>query len=92
LLLLEDIMRSELIFGAMTFVSNRFLLVRLAAKATRSFHRSNARIADTANDVFERFAHANPVAGFPCRNLESFPVAAQLETHSSYEDLVQSVA
>ena len=86
-------MRSELIFGAMTYVPNRFLLVRLAAKATRSFHRSNTRIADTANEVFERFTHANPLAGVPyTSNLQSFPYAAQRETRSSYEDLEQSVA
>ena len=86
-------MRSELIFGAMTHVSNRFLLVRLAAKATRSFHRSNTRVTDTANDVLARFAHANPLAGVRyTSNLQSFPYAAQRETGSSYEDLEQSVA
>jgi hypothetical protein len=86
-------MRSELIFGAMTYVPNRFLLVRLAAKATRSFHRSNTRVADTANEVFERFTHANPLAGVPyTSNLQSFPYAAQRETRSSDEDLEQSVA
>jgi hypothetical protein len=86
-------MRSELIFGAMTYVSNRFLLTRLASKATRSFHRPNTRIPDTANAVFERFAHADPFAGVPhSGNLQSFPCAAQSETHSSYDDLEQSVA
>jgi hypothetical protein len=86
-------MRSELVFRAMTHVSNRFLLVRLAAKATRSFHRSNTRIADTANDVLGRFAHANPLAGVPdTSKLQSLPCAAQPETRSSYEDLEQSVA
>jgi hypothetical protein len=84
-------LRSELIFGAMTYVPNRFLLVRLAAKATRSFHRSNTRIADTANAVFERFTHANPLAGVPySSNLQSFPYTAQREHRSSYEE--QSVA
>jgi hypothetical protein len=86
-------MRSELVFGAVTNVSNRFLLARLAAKATRSFHRPNTRIADTVNEVFEHFAHANPLAGVPCTSkLQSFPCAAQSENHSSYEDLEQSVA
>jgi hypothetical protein len=86
-------MRSELIFGAMTYVSNRFLLTRLASKATRSFHRSNTRIEDTANEVFERFTHVNPLAGVSCAaNLQSFPCAAQEENHSSYDDLEQSVA
>jgi hypothetical protein len=86
-------MRSELIFGAMTYVSNRFLLTRLASKATRSFHRPNTRIEDTANEVFERFTHVNPLAGFTnAGNLQSFPHVAQGEAHSSYDDLEQSVA
>jgi hypothetical protein len=86
-------MRSELIFGAMTYVSNRFLLTRLASKATRSFHRPNTRIEDTANEVFDRFAHVNPLAGvLYASNLQSFPSAAQGETVLSYDDLEQSVA
>jgi hypothetical protein len=86
-------MRSDLIFGAMTYVSNRFLLTRLASKATRRFHRPNTRIEDTANEVFERFTRVNPVAGVPdAGNLQSFPCAAQGETHSSYDDLEQYVA
>ena len=86
-------MRSELIFGAMAYVSNRFLLTRVAAKATRRFHRPNTRIQDTANEVFERFTRANPLAGVPhTSNLQSFPCAAQAEPHPFYEDLEQSVA
>jgi hypothetical protein len=56
-------MRSKLVFNAMTHVSNRYLLARLAARATRRFHRPNTRIQDTTNDVFDRFTRANPVAG-----------------------------
>ena len=86
-------MRSELIFGAMSYISNRFLLARLASKATRSFHRPNTRIEDTANEVFERFSHANPLTGTSyAANLQLCPGAAQGETHSFYEDLEQSVA
>ena len=86
-------MRSEVVFGAMTYVSNRFLLTRLASRATRSFHRPNTRIQDTANDVFERFSHANPLPSASYRsNLQLYPSAAQCETHSFYEDLEQSVA
>jgi hypothetical protein len=89
----EDTMRSELVFGAMTYVSKRFLLTRLASKATRKFHRPNTRIHDTTNGVFERFTRANPLAGLPYTgNLQSFPRAARGETHSVYEDLEQSVA
>ena len=54
-------MRSELIFGAMTHVSNRYLLTKLASKATRKFHRPNTRIQDTANDVFLHFSRSNPI-------------------------------
>jgi hypothetical protein len=86
-------MRSELVFGAMTYVSNHFLLARLASKATRSFHRPNTRIEDTANEVFELFTQANPLAGVSyAGNLQSFPCAAQGETNSPYEELEQSVA
>jgi hypothetical protein len=88
----EDTMRSELVFGALAFVSNRFLLTRVAANATRKFHRPNTRIEDTANEVFGRFRHANPLAVVSrIGNLEPFPSPAQAETHP-YEDLEQSVA
>jgi hypothetical protein len=36
-------MRSELFFGAMTHVSNRLLLTKLAAMATRKLPRPNTR-------------------------------------------------
>jgi hypothetical protein len=86
-------MRSELVFGAMTYVSKRFLLTRVAAKATRRFHRPNTRIQDTANEVFERFTRANPLAGVACLdNLQSFPRAAQGEPQPFHEDREQSVA
>jgi hypothetical protein len=49
-------MRSDLIFDAMAHVSNRFLLTKLASKATRKFHRPNTRIQDTMNDVFVHFS------------------------------------
>ena len=55
-------MRSELVFGAMAHVPNRFLLTKLASKAVRKLHRPNTRIQNTANDVFARFTHANPIA------------------------------
>jgi hypothetical protein len=76
-----------------TNVSNRFLLTRLAAKATRRFHRPNTRIEDTANEVFERFTRMNPLAGVSyAGNLQPFPRAARGETESSYDALQQSVA
>jgi hypothetical protein len=86
-------MRSDLVFGAMTHVSNRFLLTRVAANATRKFHRPNTRIQNTANEVFERFRRANPLAVVSySSNLQPFPRTAQDETRRFYEDLEQSVA
>jgi hypothetical protein len=89
----EDTMRSELVFRAMTYVSNRFLLTKVAAKATRKFHRPNTRIQDTTNEVLGRFRHANPLAIVSCIGKpEAFPSIAQAEAHPFYEELEQSVA
>jgi len=54
-------MRSELVFGAMENVPNRFLLAKLAATATRKFHRPHTRVEDTVNDVLVRFGCASPI-------------------------------
>ena len=54
-------MRSDLVFGAMANVSNRFLLTKLAAKATRRFHRPHGRIQETTNTVLVRFCAMNPM-------------------------------
>ena len=48
-------MRSELIFKALVYESNRYQLCRLIAKGTRKLHRPNTRLQETANDVLERF-------------------------------------
>jgi hypothetical protein len=89
-------MRSELIFNATTYVSNRYLLVMLASKAARKLHRPNTRIEDTANDAFARFARAEPRADVPRKgNLQPFPCfpyAAKAETPSLRADLKRSVA
>jgi hypothetical protein len=53
-------MRSELIFGALTHVSNRYQLCQLASKATRKLHKPNSRLQDTTNEVLYRFRTANP--------------------------------
>ena len=92
-MLLEDMMRSELIFGATSYVSNRFLLTRLASKAIRKLHRPNTRIEDTTNDVLVRFSRANPLAGASyVHNLQPFPYIVHAETQSLREHLSQSVA
>jgi hypothetical protein len=55
-------MRSELIFGALTHVSNRYQLCQLASKATRKLHKPNTRLQDTMNDVLVRFRVSSPSA------------------------------
>lgn len=86
-------MRSELVFAAMTHVSNRFLLTNVAAKATRKFHWPNTRIQETTNSVLVRFSRANPLASAPrTGSLQSFPRAAREEVHSLCADQERSVA
>ncbi|WP_158942160.1 hypothetical protein [Granulicella sp. S190] len=48
-------MRSELVFNALTYESNRYRLVKLLAKATRRMHRPNTRLQETTNCVLSRF-------------------------------------
>lgn len=48
-------MRSELVFKALAHEPNRYQLVRLVAKGTRSLHRPNTRVQDTTNEMLERF-------------------------------------
>jgi hypothetical protein len=55
-------MRSDLIFGALAHVKNRYQLCQLAAKATRKLHKPNTRLQDTTNDVLARFQENNPAA------------------------------
>ena len=55
-------MRSDLIFGALTHVNNRYQLCQLASKATRKLHKPNTRLQDTTNDVLDRFKSTVPMA------------------------------
>ena len=54
-------MRSDLIFGALTHVTNRYELCQLASKATRKLHKPNTRLQDTTNEVLDRFKDALPM-------------------------------
>lgn len=54
-------MRSELIYGALTHISNRYQLCQLASKATRKLHKPNTRLQDTTNEVLVRFHHSSPL-------------------------------
>ena len=56
-------MRSDLVFGALTHVNNRYELCQLASKATRKLHKPNTRLQDTMNEVLERFSDSIPSAG-----------------------------
>lgn len=53
-------MRAELTLIALAHESNRYLLARLIAKATRKLHRPNTRLQDTMNDALERFSCSKP--------------------------------
>ncbi|WP_035347811.1 hypothetical protein [Edaphobacter aggregans] len=54
-------MRSDLIFGALTHVKNRYELCQLASKATRKLHKPNTRLQDTTNEVLDRFKDSTPM-------------------------------
>ncbi len=53
-------MRSDLVFGALSHVTNRYQLCQLASKATRKLHKPNTRLQDTTNEVLGRFHESNP--------------------------------
>ena len=55
-------MRSDLTLIALAHESNRYLLARLIAKATRKLHRPKTRLQDMMNDAFERFGRSKPRA------------------------------
>jgi len=69
-------MRSDLVFGALSHVSNRYQLCQLASKATRKLHKPNTRLQDTTNEVLVRFRSSNP--GTPVQ--AHVPAARPLET------------
>ena len=53
-------MRSDLVFGALSHLTNRYQLCQLASKATRKLHKPNTRLQDTTNEVLGRFRTTNP--------------------------------
>ena len=55
-------MRSDLVFRALSHVTNRYQLCQLASKATRKLHKPTTRLQDTTNEVLNRFESANPEA------------------------------
>jgi hypothetical protein len=69
-------MRSDLVFGALSHVSNRYQLCQLASKATRKLHKPNTRLQDTTNEVLNRFHASDPLT----QTLEKVPAARPIET------------
>jgi hypothetical protein len=61
----EIVMRSDLVFGALSHVTNRYKLCQLASKATRKLHKPNTRLQDTTNEVLVRFHTTNPGTAAP---------------------------
>jgi len=68
-------MRSDLNFGALTHVNNRYKLCQLASKATRKLHKPNTRLQDTTNEVLDRFKDTVPMDVTTEAELISTPVA-----------------
>lgn len=70
-------MRSDLVFGALSHVSNRYQLCQLASKATRKLHKPATRLQDTTNEVLARFQTTNPGTLEPFPAVEEQPVEAR---------------
>jgi hypothetical protein len=74
-------MRSDLVFGAIKDVPNRYLLSQLVSKVARKLHRPGTRMQDTTNDVLLRFSGANPIgcelALRECLVVQSRPIMAR---------------
>lgn len=68
-------MRSDLVFKALSQVTNRYQLCQLASKATRKLHKPNTRLQDTTNEVLCRFETTDPGG----RRSETTPVAQPIE-------------
>ena len=49
-------MRSDRVFDALHTLRNRYMLCKLASKATRKFHKPSTRIQDTTNEVLNHIA------------------------------------
>jgi hypothetical protein len=70
-------MRSDLVFGALSHVSNRYQLCQLASKATRKLHKPNTRLQDTTNEVLVRFHTIDPAQAIVAAQTPDRPVEAR---------------
>jgi len=59
-------MRSDLIFGALTHVTNRYELCQLASKATRKLHKPNTRCRTPPTSAGPVQGHRADECGTPC--------------------------
>jgi hypothetical protein len=71
------VMRSDLVFGALSHVSNRYQLCQLASKATRKLHKPNTRLQDTTNEVLGRFHTAHPASAASIASSVEQPLETQ---------------
>ena len=76
-------MRSDLIFGALAHVRNRYELCQLAAKATRKLHKPNTRLQDTTNEVLDRFKDTIPMTEGVEPKVERIHVGEQRERRAA---------
>lgn len=76
-------MRSDLIFGALTHVTNRYQLCQLAAKATRKLHKPNTRLQDTTNEVLDRFKDTVPMDDTDEAPVEKVQLSGQQERRAA---------
>jgi hypothetical protein len=76
-------MRSDLIFGALTHVTNRYKLCQLASKATRKLHKPNTRLQDTTNEVLDRFKDTIPMDSGVEAKVEKIHVSEQQERRAA---------
>jgi hypothetical protein len=80
-------MRSDLVFGAMTHVPNRYLLTALASKAARKLHRRGTRMQDTANSVLAHFRFNSPLRE---KHVASTPPVVQIHEARPRGGAIQS--
>lgn len=76
-------MRSDLIFGALTHVNNRYQLCQLASKATRKLHKPNTRLQDTTNEVLDRFKDTVPMDDVVEPKVEKISVSSRTERRAA---------
>ena len=57
-------MRSDLVFDALAYTSNRYELCKVVAKGSRECHVPSTRLEDTTNDVLVLLRSTTPALQF----------------------------